>query len=73
MVTTAMAWSINWAETRKRHELAAVEPLEGVGYPPATRKPLPVTPAVRPAVAAVATGGRHFRQAATGTASSQPA
>jgi capsular polysaccharide biosynthesis protein len=73
MVTTAMAWSINWAETRKRHELEAVEPLEGVGYPPATRKPLPVTPAVRPAVAAVATGGRHFRQATTGTASSQPA
>ena len=66
MLTTAAAYSINRATSKVRHEIAPVVPVEGVGYPPATRKALPVAPAVRPAVAAalvaVATGGRH-RQA----------
>jgi len=63
MLTTAAARGINRAATsRKRHELAPEVPFEGVGYPPATRKPLPVTPAVRPAAVALTTDGRH-RQA----------
>jgi capsular polysaccharide biosynthesis protein len=63
MLTTAAAWSMTRAATsRERHHLAPVVPFEGVGYPPAIRKPLPATPAARPAVVALATGGRH-RQA----------
>jgi hypothetical protein len=63
MLTTAVAWSMTRAATsRERPQLAPVVPLEGVGYPPTTRKPLPVTPAARPAVVALTTGGRH-RQA----------
>jgi hypothetical protein len=58
MLSTAMAWSIDWAATRRRqHQPAPVVPLGGVGYPPSTQKPLPVTPALRPAAVALTTGG----------------
>jgi len=62
LLTTAAACGINRAATSRRHELAPEVPFEGVGYPPTTRKPLPVTPAVRPAAVALTTDGRH-RQA----------
>ena len=63
MLTTAAACGINRAAaSRKRHELAPDVPLERVGYPPTTRKALPVTPALRPAAFAFTTVGRH-RQA----------
>jgi hypothetical protein len=61
MLTTAMACGINRAANRDRHELAPAVPFEGVGYPPITQKPRPVTPAVRPAAA---TTGRRHPQAA---------
>jgi hypothetical protein len=58
MLSTAMAWSMDWAAARRRrHELAPVVPLEGVGYPPSTQMPRPATPAVRPAAVALSTGG----------------
>jgi hypothetical protein len=60
MLTTAAACGISRAATsRTRHALIPDIPFEGVGYPPTTRKPLPVVPAVRPAAVALATGRRQ--------------
>jgi len=62
MITTGAACGINRVATsRQRHELAPVVPLDGVGYPPTTRKPQPLTPAMQPAVVGLSTDGRHRR------------